>query len=33
MSDQKTNVAIGIGSSPVFFGSSMMFREDRLSTI
>ena len=32
-SDQKTNVAVGIGSSPAFFGSSMMFREDLRSTI
>ena len=27
------NVAVGIGSSPAFFGTSMMFREERRSTI
>jgi hypothetical protein len=26
-------VAVGIGSSPAFFGSSMMFLDDLLSTI
>ncbi|MBX3154562.1 MAG: hypothetical protein KF773_01085 [Deltaproteobacteria bacterium] len=30
---QKTNVAVGIGSSPAFFGSSAMLREDFRSTI
>jgi hypothetical protein len=27
------NVELGIGSSPTFFGSSIMFRDERRSTI
>jgi len=30
---QKTNVDVGMGSSPVFLGSSRMLRDDRRSTI
>ena len=30
--DQKTNVEVGIGSSPAFFGSSVMLRDDLRST-